>query len=73
MEIEYGTKVVDKNGKPLGTVDQIIHDTWTGEIRKFVVRRKVLEKDLFLSPEDVLEVTKNAVKLRTTIEELKQE
>ena len=72
MELEYGAEVIDRNGKPLGTVDQVIRDTWTGEISKFIVRRKVLDKDSFLSPEDVLEATKSTVKLNVTLEELSQ-
>ena len=49
MQIEYGAEVVDKSGKVLGTINYIIRDTWTGEIRKFMIRKKLPDKDqLFL-------------------------
>jgi len=70
MEVEYGAKVIDKNNETLGTINQIIRDTWTGKIRKFVVLREAPAKDLFLSPADTTEVTKDAVKLNITREEL---
>lgn len=70
MEIEYGAEVVDKNGKLLGTVDHLMHNTWTGEISKFVVRSKVLDKNLVISTQDVLEVTKSKVKLSISADEL---
>ena len=61
MEIEYGAEVVDRNGRVLGTVDHLVRNTWTGEITKFVVRRKAPDADLFFSTEDVLEATKSKV------------
>ena len=64
MELEYKAKVIDQNGKVLGTIDHLVHDAWTGEIRKFMVRREPPEEDLFLSPEDVAEVKKGTVKLK---------
>lgn len=70
MEIEYGAEVVDKNGKRVGTVDHLMHNTWTGEISKFVVRSKVLDKDLVISTQDLLEVTKTKVRLNISIDEL---
>ena len=72
MEPEYGTDVIDQNGKVLGTVDHLVRNIWTGEISKFVVRREAPDKDLFLSLEDVLEVTKSGVKLNVSLEELGQ-
>jgi len=70
MELQYGVKVIDQNGKVLGTVEHLVRNTWTGEISKFVVRRKSPDKDLFLSPEDVEEITKTTIKLKTSAEEL---
>lgn len=72
MELEFGAKVEDQNGKVLGTVDHLVRDTWTGEISKFVVRRKAPDSDLFLSPEDVLQATKSKVKLNVSFQELSQ-
>lgn len=70
MEIEFGAKVVDKSGKLLGTVDHLMHNTWTGEVSKFVVRSKTLDKDVVISTQDVLEVTKSKVKLSISVDEL---
>jgi len=70
MQIEYGAEVVDKNGKLLGTVDHLMHNTWTGEISKFLVRSKVLDKDLVISTQDLLKVTKTKVTLNISVDEL---
>ena len=70
MNVEYGAKVVDKNGKTLGTVDHIVLDTWTGEQRKFIVRRKEQDKDIFFSPEDIDASKKAKVTLKVPAEEL---
>lgn len=69
MEIRYGAQVVDKNEKLLGSVDRLIRDTWSGEIKKFMVCQKAPAADLFLRPEDVLEATDTRVKLRIAIDE----
>ncbi|HUV56846.1 MAG TPA: PRC-barrel domain-containing protein [Dehalococcoidales bacterium] len=68
MEIEYGAEVIDKNGKSLGTVNKVIRDSWTGEISKFQVSTEHIEADLFISPEDVAEVTANEVKLKVAFD-----
>ncbi len=70
MEPEFKAKVVDKNGKMLGTVDHLVRDTWSGEIRKFVVRRADSDNDLFLTPGDIEKATKSQVSLNVTLEEL---
>jgi len=72
MEIEFKAVVVDRDGKKLGTVDHIIRDTWSGDIRKFVVRREDQDKDLFISPEDVARITDKQVNLHVSLEELDQ-
>jgi len=72
MNIKYGAKVVDIDGKVLGTVDALMRNTWTGEVSKFVVNRKHTTKDLFLSPEDVFEATEAEVKLNLSIGEPKR-
>ena len=72
MEIEFGTAVIDKNGKVLGTVDHLVRNTWTGEISKFMVRRKAPDSDLFFSPQDVLKMTDDTVKLNLSIDELSE-
>jgi len=72
MEIEFGTEVIDKYGKVLGTVDHLMRNTWTGEISKFIVRRKAPYSDLLFSPQDVLKVMNDAVKLNLSIDELSE-
>ena len=66
MEIEYGAEVIDKDGKVLGTIDYIVRDTYTGEIRKFKVRTELVDTPLLFSPEDVSEVTATRIKLTIT-------
>ncbi len=68
MEIEYGATVTDKDGHVLGKVNHIVHDTWTGELRKFVVRRQPPDTDLFLAPESVLEVARDKIKIKIPAE-----
>ncbi|MFC1914254.1 hypothetical protein ACFLXF_03170 [Chloroflexota bacterium] len=70
MEIEFGAKVTDQKGKVVGTVDHIVRDSWSGEIKKFMVRRE--DQDLFLSTDDVAEATKSQVKLKISLEELNE-
>ncbi len=72
MMIQYGAEVVDKNGRVLGTVNHVVRDTWTGGIRKFMVRQEAPNADLLLSPEDVLEETEAKVTLRVTLNELRE-
>lgn len=68
MEIKYGTEVVDRSGKPLGTVDHLMRNTLTGEVSKFVVCRKSPLRDVFLSPQDVLEVEKSKIRVNISID-----
>jgi len=70
MEIEYGAEVVDKNGKVLGTVDHLMHNTLTGEISKFVVNRKPPQRDLFFSPRDVLETDASKIRVNVSSHEV---
>ena len=70
MQIKYGAEVVDKNGGLLGTVDHLMHNTLTGEVSKFVVSRKPPHRDLFFSPQDVLEVKNSKIKVNISRDEL---
>jgi len=70
MEIQYGATVIDANGEVLGTVDHLMRNTLTGEIKKFVVRRKAPEQDLFISSQSVRHCTGSAVELNVSLEEL---
>jgi hypothetical protein len=47
-----------------------MRNTLTGEAGKFIVSRKPPKKDLFLTPDDVLEGTGAEVKLNTTLEKV---
>jgi len=73
MQIEYGADVVDKNGRVLGTVDHLMHNTLTGEISKFVVNRKPPHRDLFFSPQDVLEARNNQIKVSISSDQLSED
>ena len=72
MEIKYGAQVVDTNGKLLGTVDHLMHNTLTGEVSKFVVNRKPPHRDLFFSPQDVLDVKNSKIKVNISSDELSE-
>lgn len=72
MEIEYGNLVVDKNGKALGGVDYIVMDSWSGEPRKYMVRREKGDDAWFFTPVQVAEVVKGKVRLNVANEELEQ-
>jgi hypothetical protein len=69
MEIKTGVQVMDKTGKVLGSVDHLARDGWSGEVRKFIVNRKPPDKDLFLTPDDVLEATDNLIRLKIAVDE----
>ena len=69
MKIKPGAEVVDKKGKILGFVDHLARDGWTGEIRKFIVNRTPPAKDLFLTPEDILEATETKIRLKSSFNE----
>jgi sporulation protein YlmC with PRC-barrel domain len=69
MEIKPGAQVIDKNGKVLGSVTHLARDGWSGEVKKFIVNRKPPDKDLFFTPEDVLEATDASIKLKIALDE----
>jgi hypothetical protein len=63
MDIEIDMKVVDKTGKALGTIDQIINDMWTGEPRKYVIMLPDDAGAFFFKPDQVDKVEKGKVTL----------
>jgi hypothetical protein len=71
-DIEYGTSVVDKNEKKIGTVDHIIMDSWSGEPRKFVVRCDDGVSAVYFTPKDVKESGSEKVKLNLASEEMER-
>jgi len=70
MEIEYGARVKDKNGKVLGKVNNIIRDTWTGEISKFQATPDPTEAGYFIPPDKIDKATPKEIKLKVALEEL---
>ena len=64
---QIGAEVVGKNGKSLGKIDYIIRDTWSGDIKKYIIYRKPPDTDLSFSPEDISEATESTVKLTTVL------
>ena len=73
MDIEYGARVKDKNGKVLGKVNKVIRDTWTGEISKFQVTTAPTEAGLFIPPDKIDKATPKEIKLKVALEELLKE
>jgi sporulation protein YlmC with PRC-barrel domain len=69
MDIEHGAEVFDKNGRRLGTVDRVIRDTFTTEVKKFTVSTDITDSGLFFSPEEVQEATSTTVKLGVALDE----
>jgi sporulation protein YlmC with PRC-barrel domain len=69
MDIKPGVQVIDKNGKVVGSVNHLARDGWSGEVKKFIVNRKPPDKDLFFTPEDVLEATDASIKLKIALDE----
>jgi hypothetical protein len=49
----------------------LIRNLWTGEVSKFMVKTNLSDRDLFLSPEDVLEAGNGSLKLKASVDELK--
>jgi len=70
MEIKYGAEVRDKNGKLLGTVNNVIRDSWTGEISKFQVTTDPTEVGFFIPPQNIDKATPKEIKLNVALEEL---
>lgn len=66
MDIDYGTKVIDREGNSLGTVVRIIRDSWTGEIRKFSVNQGHPSDEIMFSPKEILGLEKNKIKLNVS-------
>jgi sporulation protein YlmC with PRC-barrel domain len=73
MEIEYGARVKDKNGKVLGKVNNIIRDSWTGEISKFQVTTDPTEVGFFIPPNKIAKATPKEITLKVTLETLEKE
>ncbi len=63
MDIEVDMKVVDKTGKALGIVEQVINDMWSGEPRKYVIMLPNDAGALFFKPDQVSKVEKGKVTL----------
>ena len=70
MEIEYGNTVVDKNGKTIGEVGQIINDIWSGEPRKYVVRLEDKFSAAYFTPDHIAEATGKEVRLNVSFDEI---
>ena len=70
MEPKIGVVVTDKSGESLGNIDYVVRDTWSGEVKKFMIYRNPPDKDIVFSITDIAETTESLVKLNLTIEEL---
>jgi sporulation protein YlmC with PRC-barrel domain len=70
--MEYGAQVYGRNGVYVGTVNRLVRNLWTGEVSKFMVKTDLADRDLFLSPEDILEDRSGSLTLKTSVDELKE-
>lgn len=70
MAIRYGATVIDAKGEVLGTVDHLMRNSLTGEITKFMVRRKAPEPDLFIPSQKVRHSTSSQIDLDVSLREL---
>lgn len=69
--MEHGAEVFGRNGGYVGTVNRLIRNLWTGEVSKFMVKTDFTRQDLFLSPDDILEIKDGSLTLKATVDELK--
>ncbi len=69
MELTVGIDVLDRYGKYIGTVDHLMRDTWSGEVKKYMVFRKEAGKDVVFKPKDVLEAAEDHVKLKMAVDD----
>ncbi len=69
MKIVYGAEVEDRHGNKVGQVNQVIRDSWTGNIRKFGVWQEGDVRDKLVSPEDIGEIKEDKIVLAITLEE----
>ena len=67
-EPQIGAEVKDANGRLLGKIDYVVRDTWSGDIRKYIIYRNPPDEDLSFSPDDVSEVSESFVKLSITFD-----
>jgi sporulation protein YlmC with PRC-barrel domain len=65
---QFGAEVVDKNGRSLGKIDYIIRDSWSGDIKKYIIYRQRPDEDISFSPDDISETTESNIKLNIVIE-----
>jgi len=49
-------------------VTHLARDGWSGKVKKSIVNRKPPDKDIFFTPEDVLEATDTIVTLKFTFD-----
>jgi sporulation protein YlmC with PRC-barrel domain len=63
-EVQFGARVIDRDGKELGTIDYLVSDSLTGEITKFRINTGTADNDIFFSMDDVAEATPSEVKLK---------
>ena len=65
---QFGTEVVDKKGRSLGKIDYIVRDTWSGDIKRYIIYRQRPDEDISFSPDDISEITESTITLNIEIE-----
>jgi len=66
MELLIGTRVIDSNGDYIGTVGHIMRDTWSGEVKKYMVLSGKPTEGLMFSPNDIADISNDQVRLRVS-------
>ncbi|UCD08459.1 MAG: hypothetical protein JSU79_08875 [Dehalococcoidales bacterium] len=65
---QFGTEVLDKNGRRLGKIDYVVRDSWSGDVKKYIIYRQPPDKDVSFAPDDISETTESTVILKIEIE-----
>jgi sporulation protein YlmC with PRC-barrel domain len=56
--------VIDSDGVVIGDISKVMVDTWSGEVRKYMVRQQAELNSYFFTPSQVGEVKDGQVKLK---------
>jgi sporulation protein YlmC with PRC-barrel domain len=66
--VEFGARVFDKNGELIGTVDYLIRDPLSGEVKRFKVKTGSALEAVFFGVSDISRSTPDEIKLKVVLE-----
>ena len=66
--VEFGAKVIDKNGELIGTVDYLVRDPLSGEVKRFKVKTGSALEAVFFAVSDVASSNPDEIKLKVVPE-----